>query len=117
MTREFVTFGSSSCEDYEWEDVCLEIEALMDQLDNQSGRWHCKLTGFGWRGTSGNKTFEGTTGRDLLLSILPNTDCSFKVYFDKAKGEIAIDNAHHDKPMGGEWYIITVADIEKEEEN
>jgi hypothetical protein len=51
-----------------------------------------------------------------LFAILPKTDCSFKVYFDKAKEEIAIDNAHHDKPCGGEWYIITVAKPEDEEE-
>ena len=117
MTRELITSGSNSCEDYEWKNVCLEIEMLMDQLDNQSGRWHCELTGFGWRGTSRYRTFEGTTGEDLLFAILPKTDCSFKIYFDKAKRQIVVDNAHHDKPMGGEIYIITVAKDEEEQDD
>jgi hypothetical protein len=117
MTRELIAQGSNSCEDYEWNNICHRIEKLMDQLDNLTGRWHCELTGFGWRGTSGHKTFEGTTGQDLLFAILPHTDCSFKVYFDKAKGEIVIDNAHHDKPMGGEIYTITVVKPEDEEED
>jgi hypothetical protein len=30
MTRELIAEGSNSCEDYEWEDICLEIETLME---------------------------------------------------------------------------------------
>ena len=96
--------GSNVCEDYEWEDLCDDMTNLMNRI-NPGGDWHCDLSNFGWRGTSGHKDFGANTGGDLFSEILPNTECYFRVY-DRGD-EIHIENFHHDRPMGGEWYVLT----------
>lgn len=98
--RSLIVDGSNSCEDWEWDDLCMEISTAMH--DNKY--WKGKMVNFGWRGVSGEKYFIADSGLKLLQEILPKTDCSFKVY-KKGKG-LAINNAHHDSPMWREWYYI-----------
>lgn len=75
------------------------------QRKNQGGYWKATVNNFGWRNQDGYNYFYADTGIDLLRGILPDTDCTFKIY-NYGKG-IAIQNWHHDSPMGNEWYYIT----------
>jgi hypothetical protein len=75
--------------------------------------WKAEVRNFGWRKLSGSykggEIFHSKTGKDLLGRMLPNCDCTYKIYIDY-DGTIRINNAHHDSPMLGgensEWYII-----------
>lgn len=100
--------GSNTCEDWEWEDLCNDLTELMKAV-NPAGLWRGRVEGFGWRSVDGQRgEFAASCGSELLLAILPNTDCNFKIYKWGRKG-FKIDNAHHDKPCGGEWYFIEKA--------
>ena len=57
-----------------------------------------------WRSLNGEKLFHATTGRELLRAVLPDCDCTFKVY--RYGRGLAINNAHHDSPTWAEWYYI-----------
>lgn len=105
VKEDLIVEGSNSCEDFEWEDLLGEITAYIKKV-NPGGRWKAEVKNFGWRGLDGKKEeFEAKTGGDLLSAVLPNCECSFKIY-KHGKSGLAIDNAHHDKPMGGELYKI-----------
>jgi hypothetical protein len=85
------------------------IEDLNTELSKRkfkSNKWYATVTGFGRRGLSGEATFMADNGRDFLRGILPDTDCSFKVYTDNPK-KLSIQNWHHDSPMGNEWYEVS----------
>jgi len=95
--------GTNCCEDFEWEDLCEDITCLMQALGG-GDLWEATVSGFGWRSLDGRAEIKAKNGRELLLGILPNTECSFKVY--KGRYGFMIDNAHHDKPCGGEIYYV-----------
>lgn len=101
--RENVYHNSDTFE-FAWEDLIEHLTEIM-QRKNQSGYWKVTVNNFGWRSQDGYKYFYADTGIDLLRGILPDTDCTFKIY-NYGKG-IAIQNWHHDSPMGNEWYCIT----------
>jgi hypothetical protein len=86
-----------------WDDLCDYLSELMSAL-NPSGHWQARVVNFGWRRLNGEKFFQAMTGRELLQAILPQTDCSFKIYIDDV--QIRINNAHHDSPTWDEWYYI-----------
>ena len=97
-----------ACEDsdiYEWgwQDLCDYLTELMKR--NPHGGWKAEANNFGWRSLSGHKFFHAETGQDLLREVLPDCECTFTVY-RYGKG-LAINNAHHDSPVGKEWYYIT----------
>jgi len=51
--------------------------------------------------------FAADNGQDFLRAILPDCSCAFYVY---RNGEgFAINNYHHDSPVGKEWYYILPA--------
>lgn len=91
---------------FEWEWLCDEISEFMKAV-NPDSSWHARVTGFGWRNLDGEAHFHAENGGKLLSSVLPRTECVFKVWLNKDKKTITIDNAHHDKPAGGEIYRIT----------
>ena len=106
MPKRWMLEGSNSCEDFEWQDLCDQLTALMNKI-NPNAYWKARVEGFGWMSRDGSKdTFIARDGKDLLISILPKTECHFKIYRHGKTG-IKINNSHHDKPMGGEIYIIT----------
>ena len=102
---ELIIKGSNAEGDDVWDDVCGMLESVIRDMGEPTN-WLAKVENFGWDNRSGSLRFKAETGADFLTSVLPNTDCSFKIYKYGEKG-IAIDNAHHDKPTGGEWYYIT----------
>lgn len=89
--------------DWEWESLCDCLTEYM--VRNKHGGWLAEVKNFGWRSLNGHKHFEARTGRELLQAILPQTDCTFKV-FRYGRG-LAIQNSHHDSPTGNEWYYIS----------
>jgi len=99
-----------ACEDQdlytmEWEYLIEYLTELMAGR-NPGGAWECNAKNFGWRSLDGYKYFAAETGADFLSAILPKTDCTFKI-FDFQNGEgFAVQNWHHDSPMGREWYYV-----------
>ena len=97
-----------ACEDsdivtWAWEDVCEILTDLMKK--NVHGGWKAEVNNFGWRGQDGYKMFRSDTGKKLLREVLPDCECSFKVY--RYGRGLAINNAHHDSPVWNEWYYIS----------
>jgi hypothetical protein len=92
---------------FEWECFCDNLTELMEKI-NKGGKWFCTVENFGWQSRNGYKAFSATKGRSLLSAILPNTDCSFKVFVEgKGFGRyIKIQNFHHDSPHGREIYCV-----------
>ena len=95
--------ADSDLYEMEWEYLCECLTEWMKEI-NPDGSWDAEVTGFGWRRLSGRKALEAGDGRTLLLEILPRTECTFTIHH---RGDhIALENAHHDAPTGGEWYHI-----------
>ena len=99
---------SMACEDTfyyqcEWEYLIEYLTELIAER-NPGGEWCCDMRSFGWRGVDGYKYFAASDGAELLAAVLPKCECTFKV-FDYGKG-FAIQNWHHDSPVGKEWYYI-----------
>ncbi|MBS3954321.1 MAG: hypothetical protein KGZ88_15340 [Methylomicrobium sp.] len=103
---------AKACEDpdliaYEWAALTEQLTVLLNTL-NPSGYWHAEVTHFGWRSRNGYKDFEADTGARFLASILPATDCTFKVFVTE-DGTVRLQNFHHDAPTGNEWYTVKPA--------
>ena len=97
--------GSNCCEDYQWEDLQWALDEIIAEV-NPAGFWKARVKNFGWRSLNGHKVFYAHRGADILRNILPNTDCNFTIYKYRKHG-LAINNFHHDSPMGAEWYYLT----------
>ena len=95
--------GSNNCEDFEWEDLITELSSVIKKK-NPNGYWHVEVRNFGWRRINGNSYFHITDGHNLITSILPNTECNFKIH-NYGKG-LAMQNYHYDNPTGNEWHYI-----------
>lgn len=89
---------------FAWESL---IEFLTETISrkNASGFWKIIMNNFGWRNLDGHKYFHADNGENMLRGILPKCDCTFRV-FNFRKG-LAVQNFHHDSPMGNEWYYLT----------
>jgi hypothetical protein len=90
--------------DFEWRDLCENLTDIMNRINPEGCDWLCKVANFGWMHRNGHKTFRANDGKKLLQEVLPETDCTFKI-FDHGD-HITINNAHHDAPTGGEIYTI-----------
>ena len=88
---------------FQFDYLCDYLTELMAK--NSHGGWLAEVNNFGWRSLNGHKYFQAMTGRELLQKVLPQTECTFKIY-RYGKG-FAINNAHHDSPTWNEWYYIT----------
>jgi len=91
---------------FEWDDL---LECLSDKLQeiNSTGYWYCEVNNFGWRNQSGWSRFEADNAKVFLSNILPNTECTFRIFIDD-DNTIRIQNFHHDSPTGNEWYTVTI---------
>lgn len=89
---------------FEWEYLTDTLSDLLRQA-NPTGYWQAEVTNFGWRRQNGYATFKAEDGRAFLRSVLPDTECSFKVFVD-ADNTIRLQNFHHDSPTGAEWYTV-----------
>jgi len=89
---------------FHWEGLCECLTEKMQEY-NPDGYWSCAAKNFGWRNLNGFKVLEAQDGQTLLKEILPKTDCTFYIHRYGYKG-FAIQNYHHDSPVGNEWYYI-----------
>ena len=110
---EFMLWDTNyyECDDeYEIQDMydnfCEELTEVLTEVNPDNKDWYCKAENFGWRKISGEKTFMALTGKAFLSEILPETECTFKIY--EENGKIKVNNRHHDSPYGDEWYYIEV---------
>lgn len=89
---------------FEWECLTDTLSGLLNRF-NPAGFWQAEVANFGWCRQNGYATFKAEDGRSFLRSVLPDTECSFKVFVD-TDNTIRIQNFHHDSPTGAEWYTI-----------
>lgn len=91
----------------DWENLLDCLTWFMEQLDIVGSRaWRAEVSNFGWRNQSGYKDFNADNGRELLRKVLPDTDCTFNIWFDTVDWCIRIQNSHHDSPTGNERYEV-----------
>ena len=89
--------------DITWEDFIYDLNEILKVI-NPNGRWYATVNNFGWRNLSGHTEFTIDDAQSFLNQILPDTDCSFKIYYDIKDNNIKIINYHHDSPMGETYY-------------
>ena len=93
--------------EWEWESLLQDLTDKLNEI-NPDGNWHAEVENFGWRCLSGYSDFRADEGKSFLDKILPNTDCTFRVFLE-ADNVIKIQNFHHDSPVGNEWHTIRPA--------
>lgn len=98
--------------EWEWESLLQELTDKLNEI-NPVGNWHADVENFGWRGLSGLLDFSADEGKAFLAKVLPDTDCTFKIYLE-VDNVIKIQNFHHDSPTGNEWYTIRPVGDEEE---
>jgi len=80
------------------------FDDLNYQFDFKGGCFKVEVKNFGWNNRSGVAYFKANKLTDLLVKMLPNTECNFKLY--REKKILKLQNYHHDSPCGNEWYHI-----------
>ncbi len=90
---------------FEWDYLLENLSEKLDEI-NPEGYWYCEVKNFGWRNLNGWNNFNSNNGQEFLRQILPDTDCTFRIYIDE-DNTIRIQNFHHDSPTGNEWYTLT----------
>ncbi len=98
-------YADSDGSQSEWDYMVEDLTNLMESVSPGNTVWRVNMRGFGWMKEDADGTITAKTGEELLRAVLPNTDCSFKIY-RQGKG-IEIANSHHD---GSETYYITPMD-------
>lgn len=91
-----------------WNWVCERMTELMKKINPDSHRWRADASNFGWRKLNGYKSFSADNGEKLFREVLPQTDCTFEVWYEEGEAKFTITNRHHDSPCGGERYVISV---------
>jgi hypothetical protein len=99
----------AACQDYdiqqvEWEDLLERLGEVMEER-NPRNVWYIEGRRMGWRAQDGWQVAAVESAKELLQKVLPNTDCTFKIYEYGGHG-LAINNAHHDSPVWKEWYYL-----------
>lgn len=99
---------SGDCDIFRW-----EYEDLLYDLSELLKDWLgepllATVSNFGWRNSSGYANITAENAGDLLRKVLPNTDCTFRIWI--YSDQVRIQNFHHDSPMGNEWYEIVKAE-------
>jgi len=101
--------------EYEYETLCQMLTDIMIKKNYRNyyrDMWYVTVEHFGWRGISGDAVICADNGADLLSKILPDTDCTFKI-FDYGRTGFKIQNFHHDSPSGREWYYVRPMTIDE----
>jgi hypothetical protein len=88
---------------FRWEDFTEYLTTILKRK-NPDGYWKAQVRNFGWRNLDGVKLLRAKDGAGFLREILPQTDCHFYI-FNLGNG-LAIQNFHHDSPVGNEWYYV-----------
>jgi len=105
--------------DWMWDDFVENLTGVMKKKNYRNyhkDKWMAKVNNFGWRHLDGNKCVTAENGIELLREILPDCDCTFKIFHNGRTG-LKIQNFHHDSPVGNEWYYIRPMTIKEVENN
>jgi len=113
-------FSDQDLYEHEWDYL---LESLTEKIGeiNEEGYWFVSIDDFGWRNQSLRGMFEADDGKTFLQKVLPNCDCTFRIYVRDAEdgGKMFyIHNFHHDSPMGESYYVwpISAAKFHGEDE-
>jgi len=92
---------------HEWDLFCQDLSDYLEKI-NPKGQWYATVENFGLWQKNGFTNIQSNDGQKFLSRILPDADCSFKVYVEgKGFGRyLKIQNFHHDSKYGNEWYTI-----------
>ena len=94
--------------DFNWKDFVYELEGILHKFSPEM-IFAAEVKNFGWQSKDGcMKAFRAKDAEDFLHKILPDTDCTFKI-FKKTYTDgdtLEIQNFHHDSPTGRERYTI-----------
>ena len=96
-------YQSSSFWENEYENFLEYLTEILHKK-NPNSYWKAVVNNFGWRNLDGHKIFQADTGQKFLDQILPKCQCTF--YIHNFGNGIAIQNYHHDSPVGNEWYYL-----------
>lgn len=98
--------ADSDIYEWEWDYITEYLTEKMKEINPEDRKWYCEAAGLGWRRLNGHKTFQATTGEELLRAILPDTECTFQIYVEGEgdKQTLRIVNSHHDAM--GEVYEV-----------
>jgi len=88
----------------DWTNVMEHLTTVM-RKKNKHDNWQVDVKDFGWACKNGYKYVKADKGAVLINSILPNTECSFKIYNWGSDG-LLIQNFHHDSCTGKEIYCV-----------
>lgn len=91
-------------DDINLQDALYEISTYINDKGNPEKTFKISVEGFGYRNTSNQGMVIFEDGEELLQKVLPNTQCTWKVYQDGER--LVVRNWHHDSPMGNEYYYI-----------
>ena len=113
MNKLLTEWDSSTCDEEEinfsWDMFTEDLTSDLNRIFPK-GEVACKVECFGWRGCDGfQETFGFNNGHEFLNKILPDGECTFKIHErkDSTYGHhLAIQNFHHDSPVGKEWYYV-----------
>ncbi len=111
--KPILEFDSCEADEFTMDDLLDELTTVIKKL-NPDGFWFGQVKYFGWKNLSGTNYFTALTGIELLGTVLPKTDCTFKIFQEDRI--LKIQNWHHDSPMGNEWYILTPMTYEEYKE-
>lgn len=104
----------------EWDFLTENLSEVMEKLTTHftsKDKWYAEVSNFGWRSQDGHKYFKASNGLELLRAILPDTQCTFRIFKEKGGRALKLQNFHHDSPMGKEWYTIRPCTQKEVEEN
>ena len=107
-----------------WENLCDELTQLMEAIqEDERTTWKAYMCNGGWRRYSGEQIIHVDDGLAFLRAILPNTGTYYIHLYRNVRnvpfqGKIglAIQNYHHDSPVGNEWYYVYPYDEDAEEQ-
>ena len=98
----------------EWEYFTENLTELLKKKAHDGNAWRVIGKELGWRKLNGYKYTLADTATELLLALLPETDCTISVY--NYKNGYQVQASHHDAPMG-ESYFVTPCALSTYEKN
>ena len=85
------------------------VSCLTDVIKDMGiTEWLAQGRNLGWQKRRGYKQFSAGTGRELLRAVLPDTDCTFKIYLHPE--HLAMTVSHHDAPTGESYWLTAQPD-------
>jgi hypothetical protein len=88
------------------EELTQALRALTKTQNGETMYFRVNVNDFGWRKQTGYKYMKVQDGKELLRETLPDTQCIYRFFKVRHGKKLAMQNFHHDSPMG-EWYVIT----------